>query len=176
MEKLRTNVMELLQNSTLRFFSTSLLIVTEGYIDLPRTETFTKHPFSDDEEDYDDDNCFDLEVDEYLMDEKNRINNNDIMVDYDDDDDDSSMDSLSDGSRKNSDCSTEISYLNTGCCNNCLQRLTPKQASMRVPKFDIRMIDFAHSSLKSTTTSDHGFILGLNNLIRLLNEILFDVI
>lgn len=175
MEKLRTNVMELLQNSTLRFFSTSLLIVTEGCIDLPPAETFTKHPFSDDEEDYDDDNCFDLEVDHYLLTDKNRINENNIMLDFDDDDD-SSMDSLSDGSRKNSDCSNEISYLNTDCCNNCLHRLSPKQATMRVPKFDIRMIDFAHSSLKSTTTSDHGFILGLNNLIRLLNEILFDVI
>ncbi|XP_054159702.1 inositol hexakisphosphate kinase 2-like [Oppia nitens] len=118
--------------STLRFFSTSLLIVSEGCVGRRSASLTRKRShFSSGE------------------------------------DDDSSMDSL--------DSSIELrcGKYTKDARNRRQQYVCQSDHSSRQfsnQRVDIRMIDFAHTSFSSQSSTD-GFIVGLDNLIRLLNQI-----
>ncbi|CAG2103774.1 unnamed protein product [Medioppia subpectinata] len=129
LKELRSIVEDL--RSTLRFFSTSLLIVSEGCVGRRSASVARKRPNMSSGED-----------------------------------DDSSMDSL--------DSSVELNKSPTKTTKGqrrlkyVCQSDHMRQVSNQ--KIDIRMIDFAHTSFSSQSSTD-GFIVGLDNLIRLLNQI-----
>ncbi|CAG2165985.1 unnamed protein product [Oppiella nova] len=132
LKELRSIVDDL--RSTLRFFSTSLLIVSEGCVGRRSTSVARKRPNLSSGED-----------------------------------DDSSMDSM--------DSSVELKCPSKSSAakeqrNRRLAYVCPSDHSRQVSnqKIDIRMIDFAHTSFSSQSSTD-GFIVGLDNLIRLLNQI-----
>ena len=131
LKELRSIVEDL--RSTLRFFSTSLLIVTEGCVGRRTTTTLTrKRPnLSSGEEE-----------------------------------DDSSMDSM--------DSSVELKCSVKSAKEQRTRRLqyichSDHSRQFAHQKIDIRMIDFAHTSFSSQSSTD-GFCVGLDNLIRLLDE------
>lgn len=133
LKELRASVEAL--GSTLRFFATSLLIVSEA--------------------------CVGRRMSNAL----NRKRHN-LSSGEDEDEDDSSMDSV--------DSSVELKCVKSTkeqrtrrlkyTCHNDHSRQVAHQ------KIDIRMIDFAHTHFSSQSSTD-GFLLGLDNLIRVLNEI-----
>jgi hypothetical protein len=128
LKELRSKIQDL--RSTLRFFSTSLLIVSEGCVGRRSTGVSRKRHNSSSEED------------------------------------DSSLDSM--------DSSVELKCIKSPKeqRNRRLKYICHSDHSrpFNNQKIDIRMIDFAHTSFSSSSSSD-GFLLGLDNLIRLLTEI-----
>ncbi|KAH9497672.1 hypothetical protein DERF_013640 [Dermatophagoides farinae] len=181
LKQLKSRIIETLRTTSLRFFSTSLLIVSEGCFNVGNPAR-KQRLFSDGEEDVDDE----FENDDYFYPYDNNITaRNGIIDDVDDDDEctSSSLDSMSEESssynmEKHLNDNEDILY----SCNRDHYRLHRTSTSSKnnnndLPAFDIRLIDFAHTSFNSSSPScDYGFILGIDNLIRLLNEILFDAI
>ena len=210
LKKLRTRVFETLRKNSLRFFSTSLLIVTEGCLTAHHNRHTQKHNNSDGEEedvdDFDDDDVdddeqldeeFDEDEDEDFEDAEDELVDDDSILDKHHNDEgilsesetDKSNDTLfnEDENSSSLDClnrdSSKLSTNNTGSpqsttvesgyvtkhfvCNRDHRRMSP----LKGPEFDVRMIDFAHTSFSSNSATD-GFLLGLDNLIRLLTNII----
>lgn len=146
----------------------------------------------EDDEDFDDDEDF-FEEDEF----DDEFGDDDHDDDVDEDDDDDVIDSiykvrptLRSKSKPNQltdavvddcslDSSSDISDIHVPTMSTSAEsRYVSKQYTCSRDhrhrptnqEFDVRMIDFAHTSFSSNTSSD-GFILGLENLIRLLTDI-----
>nr|XP_027197870.1 inositol hexakisphosphate kinase 2-like isoform X1 [Dermatophagoides pteronyssinus] len=217
LKQLKLKIIETLRQTTLRFFSTSLLIVTEGCLDVVNRHNHRHHHhhhrrFSDDEEeeeeedadsnsdDSDDeqDNYF-YQYDNFYTAQNDIIANNDHDDDDDDDDDECTSSSLDSMTEESPSTSTSFNNVdnNKDILFNCnrdhphySRSSSATTCTNNIPGFDIRLIDFAHTSFNypssstssssspppSTSSCDYGFILGIDNLIRLLNEILFDAI
>ena len=132
LQELREQVLETLRNSSVRFYSTSLLIVCEGCLQ-------TNTGLSSDDDDDDDD---DYEDDEGL------------------DDDDIDVLTMDDNNKKRYNLKKKKLY--------CGQNHDHHDGNN--PGFDIRIIDFAHTCFSSSSSTD-GFVHGLDNLIKLLDNI-----
>ena len=139
MKELRSTLEEL--RVKFKFFSTSLLIVSEGCIG-----------------------------------RSTRKRHNSSSGDEDEDSMDSIESSLEIGSNNKSMNEHQLLTSRKPMYFNCTHREHSRQIKNQ---FDIRMIDFAHTSFSSnssttnstTTTQSDGFLLGLNSLIKLLTEI-----
>ncbi|KAH9423603.1 hypothetical protein DERP_005183 [Dermatophagoides pteronyssinus] len=186
LKQLKLKIIETLRQTTLRFFSTSLLIVTEGCLDVVNRHNQRHHHhhhrrFSDDEEDEEEedadsnsddsddehDNYF-YQYDNFYTAQNDIITNNDHDDDDDDDDDDectsSSLDSMTEESPSTSTSFNNVDNNNKDILFNC-NRDHPHHHS--------------RSSSSATTCTNNnipGFDIRIDNLIRLLNEILFDAI
>ena len=117
LQQLREQVLETLRSSSVRFYSTSLLIVTEGCVD-------TCSNISSDEDDCEDEGL--EESDDMEVEAKPRAKK-----------------------------------------IHCFRNHSEPSSN---PGFDIRIIDFAHTCFSSNSSTD-GFVHGLDNLIRLLENI-----
>lgn len=180
----------------MRFFSTSLLIVSEGCLTAHRNRhDAQKHNNSDGEEEEDDFEEEDEEMDEHLDEEYDEDyeaeedmdslykttqrhysaseDNSNEMLSLVHEDTSSSVDSNSQLTRQATiSAATQSSTVDSRyvakhyVCNRDHRRRSP----VKGPEFDVRMIDFAHTSFSSNSAAD-GFTLGLDNLIRLLSNI-----
>ncbi|UXI23217.1 hypothetical protein NH340_JMT09160 [Sarcoptes scabiei] len=201
LEILRTKIIKLLQTSSIRIVSTSLLIVTEGCLqNLTPSIRDSRSPINYNRSD-DEDSEISSDFDDHIHLFRNNSssssqlikdftveNKNHFVIDVENDEDNSkssfdfirpndlkftlktigssrtSFDQISYESEQNFYCNQEHLSFQT--------RSFPAESN-----FDIRLIDFAHTKLDPTTSPkssscDNGFVFGLENLIRLLLEIL----
>lgn len=147
-------MLETLRSNSLKFFSTSLLIVSEGCLASHRQRGTMKQTNSDgeeDEEDYfEDEEDYFEEFAEYGGSSPPLYRTNKPPIQKEE---------------KSSLDSPPMPDLHYTCNRDHRHRATIKSK-----EFDVRMIDFAHTSFSSNSSSD-GFIWGLENLIRLFTEI-----
>lgn len=178
-----------LRKSSLRFYSTSLLIVSEGCLASHRNYHLSKHNNSEgEEEEEDEEECefqyyHESEEDESSnslfdgkdydskgdMEKSNESNEPVVGVEL--------VDSSSESTKLEENVSVSSSPVDSRyvpsknfTCNRDHRR---SAAGLNLPtgsEFDVRMIDFAHTTFSSGSSTD-GFTLGLENLIRLLNNI-----
>ena len=83
------------------------------------------------------------------------------------DEDDSSMDSVDNNVELTSKVKSSKDKRQRRLKYTCLSDHSRQSAHQKI---DIRMIDFAHTHFSSQSSTD-GFLVGLDNLIRLLTEI-----
>lgn len=187
LKELKIQVLATLRKSSLRFYSTSLLIVSEGCLASHRNYHLSKHNNSDgEEEEEDEEECefqfyhesedessnslFDeKDYDSKVDMEKSNESNEPVVVGI--------KDSCSESTKLEENVSVSSSPVDSRyvpsknfTCNRDHRR---SAAGLNLPtgsEFDVRMIDFAHTTFSSGSSTD-GFTLGLENLIRLLNNI-----
>lgn len=209
LKELKSQVLATLRKRALRFYSTSLLIVSEGCSTAHRNRPIFKHHNSDgeeeDEEDYEEEYFHDGDdLEDFESDEEDHFEDHDdeeeeeVLGDYDDSNDSNSSSNdttaanvvlaLDDSSADSSDVliqqqpSLSAAPVSTTSpiesryvpskhyvCNRDHRRRSPP-SKPPAPEFDVRMIDFAHTCFSSGSSTD-GFTVGLENLIRLLNNI-----
>lgn len=196
LKELKKKVTDILRTSPLRLFSTSLLVVSEGCLESHRaSQNTTGKTNSDGEEDEEEEE--EDEDEEYsYSDDHDDCDSLITSSDFDE----SSTQSLCDVQAKAQGSSTKITVTdsNGNVVNNkesgpyshainskaihCTRdhrihrhhhRRANKPMDNNNSGFDVRMIDFAHTSFSSNSSSD-GFLLGLDNLIRMLNDICCD--
>lgn len=200
LKELKSQVLATLRKKALRFYSTSLLIVSEGCSTAHRSRPIFKHHNSDgeEEEEEDEEEYFhdDLDSEFENSDEEFHDDEEDEVLEDSDESNDSTtseanvvlaIDDEEDSSADSSDVHPKAIQTSTTSSSSIESRYVPSKhyvctrdhrrrslsalkTTAPTSEFDVRMIDFAHTCFSSGSSTD-GFTVGLENLIRLLNNI-----